>query len=37
MSFGFSVGDFLSTLQLANTVRKRLVHGPTQFNAILDE
>ncbi|KAJ6120565.1 ankyrin repeat-containing domain protein [Penicillium sp. IBT 18751x] len=37
MSFGFSVGDFIGALELANTVRKRLVHGPTQFKTILDD
>jgi hypothetical protein len=37
MSFGFSIGDFLAVIQLANNVRKRLVKAPAQFKATLDE
>ncbi len=37
MSFGFSVGDFITVLQLANDVRKRFVHAPDQFKAISEE
>jgi hypothetical protein len=37
MSFGFSVGDFIAVLQLANQVRQRFVGAPEQFKAISDE
>ncbi|KAI5859462.1 hypothetical protein GGS23DRAFT_585518 [Durotheca rogersii] len=37
MSFGFSVGDFLTTVQLAKKVRREFVDAPTQFQAISDE
>lgn len=37
MSFGFSVGDFLTVAQLANKVRKEFVGAPSQFNGISDE
>jgi hypothetical protein len=37
MSFGFSVGDFVAVLQLANRVRQRFVGAPEQFKAISDE
>jgi len=37
MSFGFSVGDFIAVLQLANQVRQRFVDAPEQFKAISDE
>ncbi|TVY27700.1 putative ankyrin repeat protein [Lachnellula hyalina] len=37
MSFGFSVGDFIKTVELANKVRKGFVGAPSQFNAISDE
>jgi hypothetical protein len=37
MSFGFSVGDFVTILQLANTVRERFVGAPEQFKAISNE
>jgi hypothetical protein len=37
MSFGFSVGDFVAVLQLANQVRQRFVDAPEQFKAISDE
>ncbi|TGJ79310.1 hypothetical protein E0Z10_g9452 [Xylaria hypoxylon] len=37
MSFGFSVGDFISVFQLANKVRKEFVGAPNQFKDISDE
>jgi len=37
MSFGFSVGDFITVLQLANKIRQRFVDAPDQFKAISDE
>jgi hypothetical protein len=37
MSFGFSVGDFVAVLQLANTIRERFVSAPEQFKAISNE
>jgi hypothetical protein len=37
MSFGFSVGDFIKIIELANKVRKGFVDAPSQFNAISDE
>jgi hypothetical protein len=37
MSFGFSVGDFIAVLQLANDIRKQFVDAPSQFKAISEE
>jgi hypothetical protein len=37
MSFGFSIGDFITVIELANKVRKEFVHAPSQFKAISDE
>ena len=37
MSFGFSVGDFVTILKLANNIRERFVDAPEQFKAISDE
>ncbi|KAI0542485.1 hypothetical protein GGR58DRAFT_252203 [Xylaria digitata] len=37
MSFGFSVGDFIGVLQLANKVRKEFVGAPNRFKDISDE
>jgi hypothetical protein len=37
MSFGFSIGDFITILQLANKIRERFVDAPEQFKAISDE
>jgi hypothetical protein len=37
MSFGFGVGDFLTVLKLANTVRERFKDAPEQFRAISKE
>ena len=34
MSFGFSVGDFLAVIQLANKIRKDFVGAPSQFSDI---
>ena len=37
MSFGFSIGDFITVLQLANDLRKQFVGAPDQFKDISDE
>jgi hypothetical protein len=37
MSFGFSVGDFIAVLQLANKVRKNFVGAPDQFKDVSNE
>jgi hypothetical protein len=37
MSFGFSVGDFLAVIELANKIRKEFVDAPSQFKDISDE
>jgi hypothetical protein len=37
MSFGYSVGDFIVVLQLANNIRKQFVDAPDQFKAISEE
>ena len=37
MSFGFSVGDFLEAIRLANKMRKEFANAPSQFKAISDE
>jgi len=37
MSFGFSIGDFITVLQLANDIRKQFVGAPHQFKDIFDE
>jgi hypothetical protein len=37
MSFGFSFGDFVAVLQLANNIRKQFVDAPSQFKAISGE
>jgi hypothetical protein len=34
MSFGFSVGDFVAAIQLANKIRKEFVDAPSQFEAV---
>ncbi|KAF2648177.1 hypothetical protein K491DRAFT_256578 [Lophiostoma macrostomum CBS 122681] len=34
MSFGLSVGDFITVLHLANTLRKQLVGAPGQYSAV---
>ena len=35
MSFGFSIGDFIAVMELANRVRKEFVAAPSQFKASL--
>jgi len=37
MSFGFSVGDFITAIELANKVRREFVDAPSQFKAISDD
>lgn len=37
MSFGFSIGDFITVIELASKIRKGFVDAPSQFNAISDE
>lgn len=37
MSFGFSLGDFITVGRLVTDVRKRFVNAPTQFRAITKE
>ncbi|KFY32155.1 hypothetical protein V493_00461 [Pseudogymnoascus sp. VKM F-4281 (FW-2241)] len=37
MSFGFSVGDFITVLQLAFKIRQEFVDAPIQFKAVSDE
>ena len=37
MSFGFSIGDFITAIELANRVRKEFAGAPSQFKAISDE
>jgi len=37
MNFGFSVGDFITVLWLANKIHERFVDAPEQFEAISDE
>ncbi len=37
MSFGFSIGDFLVVLQLAQKVRKDFVGAPEQFKEVSSE
>lgn len=34
MSFGFSVGDFLAVIELANKIRRDFVGAPKQFQDI---
>ena len=36
MSFGFSVGDFLTVIQLANKIRKDFAGAPSEFKGALD-
>jgi hypothetical protein len=36
MSFGFSVGDFLAVIQLANKIRKDFASAPSEFKGALD-
>ena len=37
MSFGFSVGDFIAAIELANKIRKEFVDAPSHFKAVSDE
>ena len=37
MSFGYSVGDLIAVVQIANKIRRRFVDSPAQFQAISDE
>jgi hypothetical protein len=37
MSFGFSVSDFITAIELANRIRKEFVGAPSQFKDISDE
>jgi hypothetical protein len=37
MSFGFSIGDFITAIELANKIRKKFVGAPSQFENISDE
>jgi hypothetical protein len=37
MSFGFSIGDFITVLSLANQIRREFVGAPSQFKDISDE
>ena len=37
MSFGFSIGDFVQAIELANRVRKEFVDAPSQFKGISHE
>ncbi|KAI9155586.1 putative ankyrin repeat protein [Paramyrothecium foliicola] len=37
MSFGFSIGDFITVIKLANDIRKEFVGAPSQFENISDE
>ena len=37
MSFGYSIGDCIAILVLANNLRERFVDAPEQFEAISNE
>jgi hypothetical protein len=37
MSFGFSVGDFIKAIELANKIRKQFAGAPSQFKEISDD
>ncbi len=37
MSFGFSVGDFITAVELAKKIRKEFTGAPSQFESISDE
>jgi hypothetical protein len=37
MSFGFSIGDAIAVIELANKIRKEFVNAPSQFKDISDE
>jgi hypothetical protein len=37
MSFGFSIGDFLTVFEHANKLRKRFINAPAQFDALSEQ
>ena len=37
MSFGFSVGDFIAAIVLANKIRKQFKDAPSQVSSLSDE
>lgn len=37
MSFGFSIGDFLTVFEHANKLRKRFINAPAQFHALSEQ
>ena len=37
MSFGFSIGDLVTLIDLANKIRKQFVGAPSQLQKISDE
>jgi hypothetical protein len=37
MSFGFSIGDIITVIELTNRIRKDFADAPRQFNDILNE
>jgi len=37
MSFGFSIGDLITVIGLANKIRKEFVDAPSQFKDVSDE
>lgn len=37
MSFGFSIGDFITVIEKANQLRKDFNGAPPQFKALSDE
>jgi hypothetical protein len=37
MSFGFSISDFIATIELATKIRKEFVGAPKRFKDISDE
>jgi hypothetical protein len=37
MSFGFSIGDFITAIDLSKKILKKLVDAPSQFRDISDE
>jgi hypothetical protein len=37
MSFGFSIGDFLTVFEQANKLRKRFIDAPAQFNELSEQ
>ncbi|KUL92164.1 hypothetical protein ZTR_02447 [Talaromyces verruculosus] len=37
MSFGYSIGDFVSLLELTNRIRKRFIRAPVEFRQISED